>query len=164
MSRFRGTAAALRPSGIPSTDRLEAHADYGDGVIAFRETEAGGCRACGTNLSQSETGFAIDLVVEAVFLDPALLEPLLVRRCSNCGARYDWSVLITGDDLEHNWPAARAVQAELLESLREMLRTPRLQPADAARQIRRRFGVEGIFVRDGAEVAWPLRRLEDGVG
>jgi hypothetical protein len=64
-----------------------------------------------------ETGFPIDLVTEAFFLDPALLE-----------------------------------------TLRGMLRTPRLQPCDAARQIRRGFGVEGIYVEDGSEGAGRARR------
>lgn len=138
--------------------------EYRDGVIAIRDSEAGGCRGCGASLSQSETGFPIDVVTEAMFLDPALLELLLVRRCRNCGARYDWPVLITGDDLPDDSPRQNAMQAELLEALREMLRTPRLQPADAAKQIRRRFGVEGIYVEDVAGAAWELRRLDDAAG
>lgn len=130
-------------------------------VIYERESEAGGCRECGSNLSQWETGYPIDLVVEAVFVDPALLDPLLVRRCRNCGARCDWGLLITGDELEDDWPAALAVQAELLETLREMLRTPRLRPAEAAKQIRRRFGVEGVHTEEGSEIAWRLHCLAE---
>lgn len=156
--RNRGPSSSARQESGSRFD-LESMRNYRDAVIAIRETEAGGCASCGANLSQWETGYPIDLVVEAVFLDPALLEPLLVRRCRNCGARYDWGVLITGDDLEDDWPAARAVQAELLETLREMLRTSRLQPAKAAKQIRRRFGVEGVYTEEGSEIAWRLQCL-----
>jgi hypothetical protein len=133
-------------------------------IIRMRETEAGGCRACGRNLSQSETGFAIELVVEAVFLDPGLLEPLLIRRCPGCGTRYDWDVLVAGDELESDWPRQEAIQAELLETLREMLQTPLLQPADAARRIRGSLGVEAVYVAGGSEVAQSLRRLLDRPG
>ncbi|MCL4287027.1 MAG: hypothetical protein KJ006_05190 [Thermoleophilia bacterium] len=138
---------------------------HGHDIVPIRETEAGGCHACGWNLSQWEKGYSIDLVVEAVFLDPALLEPLFIRRCPGCGARYDWDIVVAEDeDPEREWDQRKAQQADLLEALGTMLRTPRLQPADAAGQIRRRFGVEGIYVEDGSEVEWPLRRLLDGSG
>jgi hypothetical protein len=116
-------------------------------IVLMRMTEGGGCGACGWDLSQSETGFAIELVVEALFDDPALLEPLFVRRCGGCGAPYDWDEKV-------------ARQAELHTALDEMLRTPRLQPRDAAKRVRRRFGVEGICVDDSSAIAWPLRRLQ----
>jgi hypothetical protein len=132
-----------------------------DRRVPIRETEADGCEACGANLSQWETGFPIDLVIEAVFLDPALLEALLVRRCRNCGARYDWGVLVMGDETEVDWHKQRAMEAELLDAVHEMLRTPRLQPGEAAKRLRRRFGLEGIYVEDASEVAWRLRRLDD---
>jgi hypothetical protein len=130
-------------------------------IVWMRETEAGGCGACGSGLSQSETGFPTEVVVEALFDDPALLEPLLVRRCRNCGAPYGWDVLIAAgeDDLDREWGEKEAQQAEVHAALREMLRTPRLQPRDAAKRIRRRFRVEGIYVDDSSEVVWPLRRL-----
>jgi hypothetical protein len=131
-------------------------------IVLMRMTEGGGCGACGWDLSQSETGFAIELVVEALFDDPALLEPLLVRRCRACGATYDWDILIAGDDddPDREWDEKVARQAELHTALDEMLRTPRLQPRDAAKRVRRRFGVEGICVDDSSAIAWPLRRLQ----
>jgi hypothetical protein len=107
-----------------------------------------------------ETGFPIDLVTEAVFLDPALLEPLFIRRCQGCSARYDWDILVTEvDDLDREWHEIDAQQVELLKTLRNMLRTPRLQPSEAARQIRHCFGVAGIYVEDASEICWQLRRL-----
>ena len=131
-------------------------------IVWMRMTEAGGCRRCGWNLSQSETGFPIELVADALFDDPALLELLLVRRCRGCGAHYDWDILIAegDDDPDHEWDEKEVQQAELHAALREMLRTPRLQPSDAAKQVRRRFGVAGIYVDDSSGVAWPLRRLQ----
>ena len=78
------------------------------------------------------------------------------------GAPYDWDVLIPeDDDSERESPEEEALQAELHETLSEMLRTPGMQPGEAARLIRRRFGVAGIYVEDGSAVAWPLRRLRD---
>jgi hypothetical protein len=130
--------------------------------VWMRMTEAGGCRTCGWDLSQSETGFPIEVVVDALSDDPALLEPLLVRRCRACGATYDWDILIAGDDddPDREWDEKVAEQAELHAALGEMLRTPRLRPSEAAKQIRRRFRVLGVYVDDSSEVAWPLRRLQ----
>lgn len=127
-------------------------------VIVQRESEAGGCRACGAGLSQWETGFDIDLVVEAILLHPALLEPLLVRRCRGCGTPYDWDVLIGSDDLERHRPEEEGRQAELLNALRTILRTPRVKPDEAAKRIRRGLGVTGIYVEDGTELERRLRR------
>ncbi|HET6831901.1 MAG TPA: hypothetical protein VFH44_11190 [Solirubrobacterales bacterium] len=130
-------------------------------VTRIRLVEAGSCDTCGWGLSQSETGFAIELVVEALFMDPALLEPLFHRRCLGCGARYDWDILVPeDDDLERQWPEEVAQQAELHETLQAMLRTPRMRSRGVARLIRRRFGVEGIYVQDGSEVSRPLQRLQ----
>jgi hypothetical protein len=103
----------------PERHRLDAH----DGGRRLRSLRLGS--------DQSETGFAIELVVEALFDDP-----------------------------DRAWDEKVARQAELHTALDEMLRTPRLQPRDAAKRVRRRFGVEGICVDDSSAIAWPLRRLQ----
>lgn len=138
-------------------DFVPMAAGSGD-LIAKRESEAGGCMTCGANLSQWETGLPIELAAAAVFLDPALLEPLLVRRCRDCGEPYDWDVLILAEEPEEIGVVI-ARQAELLDALGEMLRRPGMQPGGAADRLGRRFGVKGIYVEDGSEVAGRLRRL-----
>jgi len=95
-------------------------------LIAKRESEAGGCMTCGANLSQWETGLPIELAAAAVFLDPALLEPLLVRRCRDCGEPYDWDVLILAEEPEEIGVVI-ARQAELLDALGEMPPGPALR-------------------------------------
>ena len=124
--------------------------------VRIRESEAGGCPACGANLSQRETGWSIDVVTGALVVDPDLLEPLLSRRCTSCGSRYDWDVLVLAvEDQESLDPEAR--EAEVREALRGMLAAPQPQPRATADRIRRDLGVAGIYVDDHSDVARRLR-------
>jgi hypothetical protein len=139
-------------------------------TIQVRESDGAHCPNCRADLSQWEHGISIEAAVAAIFADPTLLEPLLIRTCRRCNSRYDWDLVIkaveAGDgdraEDEDDRSAIEATQAALVATIREQVeQRPDPEPADVAARIRRELGVAGIFVEDGSEAD---RRLWGGRG
>lgn len=158
--------AAPAPRQDLRSDPDQQHMTPADQPLTWmRETDGGHCGACGYDLGQWETGFAIELVVEAIFRDLELLDRIFVRHCPGCGVPYEWDILVFegADDLDQEQLEARATAAEVRQALSAMLdpSLPR-RPRTAAAQIRRRFGVEAVYVEQASDLPWRLRRLQDG--
>ena len=133
-------------------------------TIHVRESDGAHCPSCRADISQWEHSISIEAAVAAIFADPTLLEPLLIRTCRRCGSRYDWDLVImaveAGDgdkaEDEDDWSVIEATQAALVATIREQVEQ-RPEPADAAARIRRELGVADILVEEGSEADRRLR-------
>ena len=132
-------------------------------MIHVRESEGAFCPSCRAEISQWEHSITIEAAVAAIFADPTLLEPLLVRTCRRCGSAYEWDLVIMaegaeadGEEEDDDRPATEATQVALVAAIREQLEQ-RPEPTAAAARIRRELGVAAIRVEDGSEADRRLR-------